>query len=46
MQTREGQREGNRIRSRLCANSSEPDVGLKLTIYKIMTWAKVGRSTN
>ena len=32
--------------SRLRAGSTEPDAGLKLTDCEIMTWAKVGRSTN
>ena len=31
------QRGGQRIQSRLCADSSEPDVGLKLTNREIMT---------
>ena len=32
--------------SRLWAVSTEPDMGLKLTDYEIMTWAKVGRLTD
>ena len=32
--------------SRLSAVSTEPNVGLKLTNHKIMTWAEVGRSTD
>ena len=36
-QAKEGQREGDRIPSRLCAVSAKPDVGLKLTNRKIMT---------
>ena len=31
------EREGDRILSGLCADSSEPNVGLELTNYKIMT---------
>ena len=37
MQAGEGQREEDRIRSRLCADSSEPNVGLELTNQEIMT---------
>ena len=32
--------------SRLQAVSTEPDVGLELTNYEIMTWAKVRHLTN
>ena len=32
--------------SRLWAVSTEPDAGLELKNYKIMTWAEVGRSTD
>ena len=32
--------------SRLWAVSTEPDAGLKLTNYEIMTWAEVRRSTD
>ena len=32
--------------SRLWAVSTEPDVGLKLTLGELMTWAEVGRPTN
>ena len=32
--------------SRLQAVSTEPNVGLKLTSRKIMTWAEVGRLTD
>ena len=32
--------------SRLQAISTEPDAGLELTNREIMTWAKVGRSTD
>ena len=32
--------------SRLWAVSTEPDAGLELTNHEIMTWAKIGRSTN
>ena len=39
------ERGGQRIWSGLCADSSEPDSGLELTNYEIMTWAEVGRST-
>ena len=35
------EREGDRIPSRLCAVSAEPDGGLRLTSREIMTWAKV-----
>ena len=43
----EGQRKrGQRIQSRLCADSSEPNVGLELTNCEIMTWAEVGCSTD
>ena len=42
----EGQRERERIWSRLCADSRERNAGLKLTNCEIMTWAKVRRSTN
>ena len=33
----EAEREGDRIQSRLCADSIEPDVRLKLTRHEIMT---------
>ena len=36
----EGQREGDRIPSRLHTVSAEPDVGLKLTKHEIMIWAE------
>ena len=36
-QAAEGQRGGHRIRSRLCADSREPNVGLKLTNHEIVT---------
>ena len=39
------ERRSHRIRSRLQAVSTEPDVGLELTNREIMTWAKVGRLT-
>ena len=32
--------------SRLWTDSTEPDAGLELTDCEIMTWAKVGRSTD
>ena len=32
--------------SRFWAISTEPDAGLKLTTHEIMTWGKLGRSTN
>ena len=32
--------------SRLRAVCTEPDRGLKLMSYEIMTWAEVGRSTD
>ena len=32
--------------SRLWAVSTEPDAGLELTNYEIMTWAEVGRLTD
>ena len=41
----EGQRGGERIWSRLCADSSEPNVGLEPTNHKIMTWTKVTQPT-
>ena len=34
------------IWSRLCADSREPDAGLKLTNCEIMSWAQVGCSTD
>ena len=53
---REGGREGGggggaergrqRIWNELCADSREPNAGLKLTNREIMTWADVGRPTN
>ena len=39
-------RGGQKIRSRPCADSREPDAGLEPTTYKITTRAEVGRSTN
>ena len=45
-QVGEGQREGQRIWSQLCADSSESDVGLKLMNHEIMAWAKFGPSTD
>ena len=45
----EGQREGDtesEAGSRLSAISTEPDTGLELTSCEIMTWDKVGCSTN
>ena len=35
------EREGERIPSRLWAISMEPDAGLHLANYEIMTWAKI-----
>ena len=35
------EREGEKIPSRLCAVSAEPDAGLKLTNPEIMTWAEI-----
>ena len=35
-----------RIQSRLCIDSREPDTGLQPMNYEIMTWAKVGRSND
>ena len=32
--------------SRLQADGTEPDAGLELMNYEIMTWAEVGRLTN
>ena len=32
--------------SKLWAVSTEPDTGLELTDYEIMTWAEVGRLTD
>ena len=44
---RRAEREGRqRIRSGLCANSRDPDVGLELTNCEIKTWAKVRCSTD
>ena len=40
------EREGDRARSGLCADSSEPDEGLELVNREIMTGAEVGRSTD
>ena len=40
-QAGEGQKEGDGIPSRLCAISTEPDVGLEPTNCEIMTWAKI-----
>ena len=34
---RKGQRDRERIPSRLCAVSTEPDLGLELTNYEILT---------
>ena len=45
MRGKGGERGGLRIQSGLHTDSSEPNVGLKLTNCKIMTWAKVGCST-
>ena len=48
VQVGEGQREkeGQRIRSEVCAHSRDPDVGLKPTKHEITTWAKVRRLTH
>ena len=40
------ERGGQRIRSRLCADSSKPDAGLELMNCEIMTWAEIEGSTN
>ena len=40
------ERKGERIWSRLYADSREPDVGLELMNSEIMTWAEVGCLTN
>ena len=47
-QARERQRErkGQRIQSKLCTDSIEPDVGLKLMNHEITAWAKDGHSTD
>lgn len=37
---------GQRIQSRLCIESSEPDAGLILKNWEIMTLAEVGCSTD
>ena len=37
---------GQTVRSRLCADSREPDAGLKPTNLEVTTWAKVGHSTD
>ena len=44
----EGQKErgGQRIQGGLYIDSREPDVGLELTNYEIITWAEVRRSTD
>ena len=39
-------RVGQRIQSRLCADSREPDTGLEPTNCEIMTWAEVRLLTN
>ena len=47
--TREVQREGDtesETGSKLWAVSTEPDAGLELTNWEIMTWAEVGRLTD
>ena len=48
--SREGaEREGDtesKAGSKLWAVSPEPNTGLELTDYEIMTWAEVGRLTN
>ena len=40
------ERGGQRIQSELCADSNEPDVGLKLMNCETMTQAKVRHSTD
>ena len=40
------EREGQRILSRLSADSREPSVGLELTNCEIMIWAKVRHLTD
>ena len=40
------EREGDRIRSKLCAVSAKPDAGLEPTNCAIVTWAEVGHSTD
>ena len=40
------ERRGQRIQSGLHADSSEPNMGLELMNHMIMTWAKVGCSTD
>ena len=42
---REGDTE-SKAGSRLCAVSTEPDVGLESMIWEIMTWAEVGHLTD
>ena len=42
---REGDTE-SKLGSRLWAASTEPDAGLKLMDYEIITWAEVGLSTD
>ena len=50
MQARAGKRprdrERERILSRLCTDSTEPDAGLELTDRKIVTWPEVGCLTH
>ena len=40
------ERVGDRILSGIFPESTEPDVGLKLTNHEIMSWAEVTRLTN
>ena len=40
------ERQGQRIWSRLCADSREPDAGLKVMNCEIITWAEVRHSSN
>ena len=42
----EAEREGQRIQSRFCADSSEPDTGLELMTHEIMTWREVRHLTH
>ena len=43
---RERGRHRTQSSSRLCADSTEPNTGLKFTNREMMTWAKVGRLTD
>ena len=46
VQQKDRERQRQRILSGLCTDSSKPDVRPELRNHKIMTWAKVGCSTD